>query len=54
MLNTWLNPITEGWVGVGENFFHINLEVHREKAWRADLSGNNGCRTGLYSRAGAE
>jgi hypothetical protein len=53
-LNTWLYPITEGWVGVGETCFLINLGVHRGKAWRADLSGNKGCRTGLYSMAGVE
>jgi hypothetical protein len=54
VLNTWLNPITEVWVGVGEICFLINLGVHRGKAWRADLSGYKGCRTGLYSRAGVE
>jgi hypothetical protein len=51
VLNTWLNPITEGWVGVGEICFLIKLGVHRGKA---DLSRNKGCRTGLYSRAGVE
>jgi hypothetical protein len=54
VLNTWLNPITEGWVDVGEICFLINLGVHRGKAWRADLSGNKGCRTGLNSRDGVE
>jgi hypothetical protein len=54
VLNTSLNPITEGWVGVGEICCLSHLGVHRGKAWRADLSGNRGCRTGLYSRAGAE
>jgi hypothetical protein len=54
VLNTWLNPITEGWVGAGKIRFLINLGVHRGKACRADLSVNIGYRTGLYSRAGAE
>jgi hypothetical protein len=54
VLNSWLNPITEGLVGGEEICFLTNLGVHRGKAWRADLSGNKGCRTGLYSRAGAE
>jgi hypothetical protein len=54
VLNTWPTPITEGWVGVREICFLINLGVQRGKALRADLSGNKGCCTGLYSRAGAE
>jgi hypothetical protein len=49
-----MTPVTESWVGVGEIYFLINLGVHRGKAWKADLSGNKGGRTGLYSRAGAE
>jgi hypothetical protein len=54
VLNSWLDPITEGWVGVGEICFLINLDLHRGKAWRADLSGNKVCCKGLYSRAGTK
>jgi hypothetical protein len=52
VFNTWLNPITEGWVGVGEICFLINLGVHRGKAWRADLSGNKGAARGCIRGLG--